>query len=585
MMPKQEDRRGFLRGATIGAIGFAAGIAAEAGAPLAFAAPQPDAIRDVGAGVSDKTREIVSRLTASAGGVVNVRDLGAVGDGKTDDSAAFAAAAATAAKASRLLPFDLTPDPVGSVVIDIPPGTYVITDPGAFLGKEDAPIKINGLRWRGAGNAITTIVFKPVSGATMLQNDLWQNLQMESIRFVAATKDSTFFLSKTTHNAQRYFFVNCTWENFQYGFALQGDNNNSEFVFLDCHTSGHQDDGVFFFIGASDSSDQFLNYWFFGCTHWSTNAPFIDAAKGGQFQIYGLDASDWGSRLQEPGYLIRLRGAAHGLGVCQLTAVGVRVEAKSPNAGLIRSEWPMGQVTFHNVDWSSQTNTVQYKDIIRIDYANTNGPIYSFHECQLAGGVAVSYSINDWEHDHRISFTSCTWSQRSSPTDVVRYLAPEANGAAQPPVRFVDCRGGSGDPTREAGSNVWEATVGYRGQLSQVLTARVLSLRGSNGVPASGRLTANLPVGAIVTGLEVLGAAGAVSSYGTPSWTLVTSQADPRPLATVTAGGPAAGGYRAKEELDPPFLCDSASKARLVVSVKGTDQSNTGALVLIHGYW
>jgi hypothetical protein len=585
-MPHAEDRRRFLKGATIGAIGFAAGVASEAAAPLAFAATETRSTRVVGAGVSEKTRSVVSRMTAPASSVVNVRDLGAVGNGKTDDSAAFAAAATKAAAASRLLPLDLSPDPVGSVVIDIPPGTYLIKDPGAFLGGEHAPIKINGLRWRGAGNAITTIVFAPSSGAVMLQNDLWQNLQMESISFIAATRDSTFFLSKTTHNAQRYLFVNCTWQNFQYGFKLQGDNNNSEFMFLDCHTAGHQDDGVFFYIGPNDSSDQFVNYWFFGCTHWSTNAPFIDAAKGGQFQIYGLDASDWGSRLKKPGYLIRLRGAVHGLGVCQLTASGVRVEAKSAYAGLIRSEWPMGQVTFHNVDWSSQTNHVRSGDIIRIDYANVAGPIYSFYDCQLAGGVAVAFSINDWAHDHRISFTNCEWLQRDSPTDVVRYIAPKgANTAAQPPVRFIGCRGGNADPTDRAGSNVWEATVGYRGQLSQVLEPRVLSLRSSNGVPASGKLTANLPVGAIVTGFEVLGAAGAVSSYGTPRWTLASSEGTPTEVAAVAAPGPAANGYRAKKELAQPFLCDSKSRARLVVSVDGTDQANAGALVLIHGYW
>ncbi|MDP9027472.1 MAG: glycoside hydrolase family 55 protein [Actinomycetota bacterium] len=584
-MPHEENRRGFLRGASIGAIGFAAGLATDATAPLAFAGVQSGSNRVVAAGVSEKTRSIVSRLTSPAAAVVNVRDLGAVGDGSTDDSAAFAAAVKTAATASRLLPFGLSPDPVGSVVIDIPPGTYVIKTPGAFLGNENAPIKINGLRWRGAGNAITTIVFAPSRGDVMLRNDLWQNVQMESISFIADTKGSTFFLSKTTHNAQRYLFVNCTWENFQYGFSLQGDNNNSEFVFLDCHTSGIQDDGVFFFIGDVDASDQFVNYWFFGCTHWSTGAPFIDAAKGGQFQIYGLDASDFGSRLRSPGYLIRLRGSVHALGVCQLTAIGVRVEGKSKYAGLLRSDWPMGQVTFHNVDWSSQSNSVEAGDIIRIGYANVDGPIYSFYDSVLAGGVAVEFAISDWAHDHRISFTNCGWLQRHTPSDVVRYLAPAVNDAAQPPVRFVACRGGSGDPTGGAGSNVWDATIGYRGQLSQVLEQRVLSLRGSNGVPASGRLTANLPVGAIVTGFEVLGAPHAVTSYGTPTWTLASSESTATEIATLTASGPAAGGYRAHKDLDPPFLCSSAPRAKLVVSVSGTDQANAGALVLIHGYW
>ncbi len=587
-MAAPEDRRGFLRGAALGAIGIAAGVAVD-GAPLATtlagADPAIAATARRNALAEVERTMALTRVTTPAAGIISVKDLGAKGDGKTDDSAAFAAAVSQAAKSSRALPFSLSPDPVGSVLIDVPPGTYVIKKPKALLGNEKAPIKINGLRWRGAGNAITTIVFKPSSGGVMLQNDLWQNLQFEGISFIADTKDCTFFLSKTTHNAQRYCFQNCSWSDFKYGVSLQGDNNNSEFVFFDCHTSGIQSNGAFFYIGTADTSDQFVNYWFYGCTHWSTSAPFIDAAKGGQFQIYGLDASDFGSGLKAPAYLFRLRGAAHGLGVCQFTATGVRVEGKSKYAALIRSEWPQGQVTFRNVDYSSQSGSVSFGDIIQINYANTDGPIYSFSDSTLAGRVYVTISVTDWAHDHRIVFQNCDWLQRDSPTDVVHYGGSTVNAQAKPPVKFIGCRGGSGNPTTASGSNVWDATVGYRGQLTQTLEQRVVSLRAVNGVSAAEKLTVNLPVGALVTAFEVMAAAHGVTSQSKPTWTLATSELSGNTVAAVTADAPMATGFRVLKQLAQPFLCSSDATAKLSVAVSGADQDDAAALVLIHGFW
>src|SRR4051794_15235766 len=304
---------------------------------------------------------------------INVRDYGAKGDGTTDDSAAFAAAV-TAAKATlHTIPYLIQGDRGVLANIYVPAGDYLITDPGAFLGDEAMTVQSVGLNWRGAGKSVSTIIFKPATAAALASNDYWQGLTFQDIGFFSGTAGCTFLQSYTSHAAQSYTFQNCRWWNFKYVFDLQGTDNNSEYAFYSCDSSGLEAGGAFLYIGATNTSDQFLNYWFYGFKHWSTSAPLIDAARGGQFHIFGLDASNWGGALAAPGYLFNLRGGPHADGVQQFSATHVRVEGMSANAGLIHSEWDQGTVAFHSVDWSSQSASFTYGNIIDIDYQGADG--------------------------------------------------------------------------------------------------------------------------------------------------------------------------------------------------------------------
>lgn len=530
-------------------------------------------------------------------GIVNVKDYGAVGNGTTDDSAAFAAAAAAAKAATHAVPqvgpgasTVLQYDNSGYVTITIPAGDYLITNPGAFLGDETMTSKALGLTWRGAGQFSTNIIFKPTStGQAMLVNDYWLGLTFSDIGFFSATADCTWMRSYTTHNAQRYHFSSVRWAGFKYGFDLQGDNSNDSFTWIDCDSSATQNDGAFLYVGTSSTSDQFLNFSFYSQKHWSTSAPLIDAAKGGHFYVHNLDASDWGTALTGPGYLFRLRGAVHSLGVCTFKADGVRCEAKHADAGLIRSEWEQGNVSFNNVDWSSQSSTYTYNNLIYIDYQGvaSGGPIYSFRDSNLAGTVTVKFATNDWQAGHIINFTNTTWRQKTSPSDVVVYdTTGNVNDLVFPPVDFINCRGLSSDVYSATGGTVWDARIGYRGQPLQSLRQRVVSVRGLYGIAYGGDTqTIVLPLGAMITGIQVMSPAGATAEGDGGTWTLATTDGSPVTIAAATVSGAMSAGFDVSTNLAVPFECSTAAKSKLTVKDTGVTLNNPKALFLIKGYW
>ncbi|HEX5995765.1 MAG TPA: glycosyl hydrolase family 28-related protein, partial [Jiangellales bacterium] len=507
---------------------------------------------------------------------INVRNFGAVGDGVADDTAAFQDAVAAAKASARTIPQSLWPDQFGTVVIEVPPGDYRLT--ASLLGPENMTSKLVGLKIKGAGDGISNIIFDPSTSGNLCQNDYWQNLQFEGLGFFAATPGCTFMFTSTKHNAQRYQFLSCSFHYWRHGFRLEGSNNNSEYFFMNCHTSHIESDGAFLYVGDTNTSDQFLNYWFYGCTHWSTSAPFIDAAFGGHFHINGLDVSDWGVDLSSTGHLFVLRGASHALGTCVFEANGVRVEAKNNAAALLYSEWPQGSVALRSVDWSSQAFAHTYGDIIHIRYTNVGGATYSFSECDLAGGVKVSFAVNEWAYRHRISFNDCTWYQRSSPYAVVSYDTSAAGGNDRPtpPVEFRGCRGENGNVFAAAGAAVWDATIGYRGQLLQALQPRVVSVRSVYGMPRDldDPVRLILPVGALVTGFEVLSPAGVVTEGDGGTWSLSTAETVPTTVAAATVTSAMAAGFTVSATMPLPFHCDTLARATLTVEATGVDQHN-----------
>lgn len=519
-----------------------------------------------------------------------------VAPGLTDSSVAFAWSLTDAKNSSAAIPFGLAPDPHSTVVIDIPAGVWTVTQVNAMIGSEGMTAKSVGLKIRGAGLGLTSIVFNPASGSALNVNDYWLGVQFEGIDFYANVAGCTFMFSNTSHNAQRYSFSHCSFTNFKYVIDLQGTDNNSEFIFLYCHATGiasketDQSAGAFFHIGASNTSDQFLNYWFYGCTHWSSSAPFIDAAMGGSFHIFGLDCSNWGTALTGSSAnpaLFNLRGYNHAYGVQNFQANGVRVEAKSASAALLYSEWPGGNVAFRNVDWSSQSGVYTYGNIITINYQNTDGALYSFEDSVLAGGVAVGFAVNDWQHRHAIAFTNCQWLQKTSPSDVVTYNLPATNTQTLPPVAFIRCRGTQNDATVAAGAVAWDATIGYNGDTLQTLQKREVSLRGVYGLPSGSTVVyGRLPIGALITSIQVLSPAGAVTATNTNgSWTLATTDATPVTVGTVSVTTAQNAGFSVETVLSVPFRCSTSAKATLSLTPANISQDNSQGLFVIKGYW
>ena len=521
-----------------------------------------------------------------------VADYNAPSDGVIDASDAFRAALTDAKLAIRPGGVAGSTDPLGTFVLELPAGDFLVEDIDALLGSEGMTNKARGLVIRGQGSGLTNVIFRPTEAGSLMFNDYWQGIRISGIRFVAATPGCTFMRSYTTHSAQDYIFTDVSWVGWKYGFDLQGSNNNSEYRFFACAASGIEADGAFLYIGTSNTSDQFLNYWFYGFKHWSTSAPLIDAARGGSFHLYGVDVSDFANgeaSTYRP--IIALRGVTHAQGVCSMSVDGLRVEAKSAYSQLLYCEWPQGAVTMRNVDFTSQSTLYSWDRMAHIRFTNVGGPIIEFSSCMFANSkIRVVPGPNNWGTAHRIVFRDCEFVAATlTPSEAVVYDMSEAGGSTiYPQVVFDGCRGGSHISSASGGS-VWDAVVGWNSERLVDMTKRQLSVRGSFGAPwttAAGVQKINLPVGALITGLRVLLPSGDVTSAVTgATWTLATVEATPVILAVVTATGALYAGVDQFQEISPPYKATTREKATVTITPTGIDQNARNGLVLIEGYW
>lgn len=302
------------------------------------------------------------------------------------------------------------PDACGTAVIELGPGDHVLSSPNALLGREGMTAKAVGLKLKGQGSAITTVVINANAPTALMSNEYWQGLTIEGIRFVAATPGHTGLAQYSSQSAQNVKLNDVVFEKFKRPIELigkGGNNNNSEFSFHNCSDFSTQDDGAFLYIG-SDGSDQFLNYMWSGIhRHWGGSAPLIDATKGGHFHIGHVDASNWGVN---GGKLINLRGNAHGFGACSLNVDHLRVELMNADAGLLYSEWNYGTVDLKNVDVSSQVFRLTYGDIITI-IAGNPGVKYTISNSQLAGFINLNATSPGGDVKVRDSY----WLQQTDP--------------------------------------------------------------------------------------------------------------------------------------------------------------------------
>ncbi|MGW0583060.1 glycosyl hydrolase family 28-related protein [Streptomyces sp. NPDC002920] len=325
--------------------------------------------------------------------VINVGDLGAVGDGRTDDSAAFEYAYALAA--ARVF------GGVGRTVIEIPPGEFLITRPHALLNGV-APLRpANGLRFSGAGKRMTTLVFRPPTGpgSYLCRNeDIWANLSFERIQFRSATPGASFFSSYSTGQAQDYRFSECEWMGeWEYGLALDGTDTNSEMRWEACRVGGAYR-RAFLFSGVtgrrqqSNDQDQFLNYWFTDMKVEYEWGNFLEFPYGGSITCRGGSYIIAGTRPgNTPEYgttstFFRFPVAQHHDSVQRFHAQDIRFEVRDPDARVIDCVWRSGTVHFSDCDdtglafkdFSSEVRAHRYT-------VGPRGPLIRYDSCQLVG--------------------------------------------------------------------------------------------------------------------------------------------------------------------------------------------------------
>ncbi|WP_228395811.1 glycoside hydrolase family 55 protein [Streptomyces sp. RB17] len=374
---------------------------------------------------------------------INVVDLGAVGDGCTDDTRAFETAYALAAAHVR--------DGVGRLVVEIPAGDFLITRPYALLNGVAPPRPANGLRFVGAGKNMTTLVFRPGTGpgSYLCRNeDSWANISFERMQFRSATPGASFFSSYSTGEAQDYRFYECEWlGEWEYGLALDGTNTNSEMLWQACTVAGSYR-RAFLYSGLTghkqtspNDQDQFLNYWFTDIKveyEWGNFLEFpyggSITCRGGSYIITGkrpVSTKEYGTTST----FFRFPVSEHHDSVQRFHAQDIRFEVRNPDARVIDCVWSSGTVHFTDCDdtanafkdFSAEVRPHQYT-------VGPRGPLIRYDSCQLVG-----------RHQYRT-----THRQEALPT-VVRYDMcllrnhPRAEFAVTdgpgpaPFVRFIDC--------------------------------------------------------------------------------------------------------------------------------------------------
>ncbi|MEV6841650.1 glycosyl hydrolase family 28-related protein, partial [Streptomyces sp. NPDC051133] len=326
------------------------------------------------------------RSAAAASSVVNVADLGAVGDGRTDDSAAFEIAYTTAA--ARVS------NGVGRVVIEIPAGDFLITSPHALLKGVAPPPRANGLRFVGAGKRMTTLIFRPDNGpgSYLCHNkNLWANISFERMQFRSATPGASFLYSYSTGKAQDYRFSECEWlGEWEYGISLAGTDTNSEMRWEACRVGGCYR-RAFLYAGLTERGqnspnvqDQFLNYWFTDMKVEYEWGNFLEFPYGGSITCRNGSYIITGKRPENsPEYgttstFFRFPVDRHHDSVQRFHAEDLRFEVRDPDVIIIDCVWNRGTVHFNDCDDSSHAfaDSVSTAVVVyRMDLAKSLQPL------------------------------------------------------------------------------------------------------------------------------------------------------------------------------------------------------------------
>gem|GEM_PF-3726013 len=236
-----------------------------------------------------------------------------------------------------------------------------------------------------------TIVFEGFEGNCLELNDNLVNVDFYNISFLSmddtTSANRTLFKNTSYGGTQSVKFHQCTfYGGVKYAFDLFGGDVNSEMVFNQCSMSGNWDS--FLHIGETNTSDQFLNYWFNNCRYWCS-ANFITAYKGGHFKLNHCDISGFSPTTDT--YLFKLMGGSHSYGVTTFIDDGTRYELKSSHAKVLWCEWDTARISFENVDMGSNAFNVIPRESVFYLYNASNGSNsnYSFENCVLLGKFLI----------------------------------------------------------------------------------------------------------------------------------------------------------------------------------------------------
>lgn len=498
----------------------------------------------------------------------------------------------------------------GYAVIQFNAGIFYINAAYTMMsGLTNGPsVKMSGLKFKGAGQSLTWIIYSPATPGPLCYNRLIGNVQFEGITFYGNSTTSDFYQSSEQNGASNIQYFNhydCAWTNNWQNLALvTGGNNNSEWRWDRCTvesstitnwlyipapatctiSSGNPAlamtniNGAFavgqtctfgttvgnitsattwFIVAASSTSiqvsltfmgsavtpntngssvatnatDQFLNFWWTKCKFWTMKGPWINASFGGQFDIDDCDISD--NQPSTNTYIFNLLGEPNAQGVQQFTASRLRVEHSTDFSLLMNSNWNNGNISFTNLDQSSQVGARSASDVLcKFTFVNNAGPIITFRDSQLSGIHNYVFFNGGYNFQNEILYEACTLLQNNSAAYFITTTNSNGNNGGQPRIRFRKCRNNNNAST-VGWHEIVDSDINWNQSCGGQTETQTIALVSSNSDwPFNGgSFQIRLPLNAMIKSIKYWNPAGTVT--GAYNYLIQTTEAIPTVLLTV----------------------------------------------------
>ena len=341
-------------------------------------------------GFNDRLDTVDSQLAHIEKNVLNASSFGTIADNLTDNYSSLNNLFKEVGK-STVYDTSISSNRFFTKTVNIPPGLYRVKQPNLF--KDCFSVRTQNLVINGNG---ATIILEGFEGSLFENNDKILNMDIYNLNFLSVSDSSSanrkLISSDSDGGAQAIRFHQCNFNGkLKYGIELTGSNCNSEWVFNQCSFAGVWES--FLYIGNTDTSDQFLNYWFNNCKYWCSS-NWITAYKGGHFKLNHCDVS--GYQPTEDTYLFKLLGGTHSYGVTTFIDDGTRYELKSSQAKVIYCEWDNARISFENSDFSSNAfNVIERNNVFNfLNNSDGIGSSYIFTNCNILGKFKLQASNN-----------------------------------------------------------------------------------------------------------------------------------------------------------------------------------------------
>lgn len=284
---------------------------------------------------------------------------------------------------------------------------------------------------------------------------------------------------------------------------------------------------------ATNGTDQFLNFWWTKCKFWNALGSWINSSFGGQFMIDDCDISH--NQPTSNTYIFNLLGQPNSQGVQQFKVNGLRIEHSTDFSLLLNSLWNGGNISFVNLDQSSQVGSRSPSDVLcQFQFVNQPGPIITFRDSQLSGIHNYITNTSNYRYQNEILYETCTLLQNNSAANFVA-ITNNGNSGGFPRIRFRKCRNTNSSST-VGWHEVVDTDLFWNISCAGQTEVQVISFVSANSDwPFNGgNFQIRLPLNAMITRVRYWNPTGS-GTGGAYQYTLQTTETIP----TVIAGGAA----------------------------------------------